>query len=109
MTQLSLPGPVAGYFTADAEGGAAVAGCFAADGVVIDENRTYQGHAAIARWKTLASERYRYASAPVAVEVQGDRLVVTARVTGDFPGSPADLRYAFTLSGNAIARLEIAP
>lgn len=106
---VSLPGPVAGYFTADAEGGASVAGWFTADGVVIDENRAHRGHAAIARWKTRASERYRYASAPVAVEDRGDRLVVTARVTGDFPGSPVDLRYAFTLSGNAIARLEIVP
>jgi len=32
---------------------------------------------------------------------------VTARVTGDFPGSPVELRYGFTLEGASIARLEI--
>ena len=36
-------------------------------------------------------------------------MSVTARVTGDFPGSPVDLRYRFRLEGAAIARLEIAP
>jgi len=30
-------------------------------------------------------------------------------VTGDFPGSPVDLRYRFTVEGDKIARLEIAP
>ena len=34
-------------------------------------------------------------------------MTVTARVTGDFPGSPVDLRYRFTLEGATIARLEI--
>jgi len=27
----------------------------------------------------------------------------------DFPGSPVDLQYRFTLEGDKIARLEIAP
>jgi hypothetical protein len=30
-------------------------------------------------------------------------------VTGDFPGSPVDLRYRFRLEGGLIASLEIAP
>lgn len=36
-------------------------------------------------------------------------MIVTAHLTGNFPGSPVDLRYAFTLSGDKIARLEIVP
>ena len=32
---------------------------------------------------------------------------MTARVTGDFPGSPVDLRYRFTLEGASITRPEI--
>jgi hypothetical protein len=31
----------------------------------------------------------------------------TESVTADFPGSPVDLRYRFTLEGDTIARLEI--
>lgn len=31
-----------------------------------------------------------------------------SRVSGDFPGSPIDLRYVFTLTGGKIERLEIS-
>jgi len=106
---LSLPKPIADYFAADATDGTAVAKCFTADAVVIDEKQTYLGREAIARWKTEASAKYDYVSEPVAIDDRDDRIIVTAHLTGNFPGSPVDLRYAFTLSGDAIARLEIAP
>jgi len=106
---LSLPKPIADYFAADATDGTAVAKCFTADAVVIDEKQTYRGREAIARWKTEASAKYDYVSEPVAIDDRDDRIIVTAHLTGNFPGSPVDLRYAFTLSGDAIARLEIAP
>ncbi len=106
---LSLPKPIADYFAADATDGTAVAKCFTADAVVVDEKQTHRGREAIARWKTEASEKYDYDSEPVAIDDQGDRIIVTAHLTGNFPGSPVNLRYAFTLSGDAIARLEIVP
>ena len=34
-------------------------------------------------------------------------VTVTARVTGDFPGSPVELQYRFTLEAALIGRLEI--
>jgi hypothetical protein len=46
---------------------------------------------------------------PVAIEKDGERFIVTGHVTGNFPGSPIDLRYVFTLRDGAIVRLEIAP
>jgi hypothetical protein len=33
--------------------------------------------------------------------------MVTGLVCGNFPNSPVELRYAFTLAGEKIARLEI--
>lgn len=104
---LSLPAPIAAYFTADGAGGDAVAACFTADAVVVDEGRTHRGREAIARWKADSSARYRYAADPVSIEADDARHIVTARVSGDFPGSPVDLRYAFTLAGDGISRLEI--
>lgn len=104
---LSLPEPIAGYFAADAADGIAVARCFTADAVVVDEKQTHRGREAIARWKTEASAKYDYDSVPVAIEDQDDRIIVTAHLTGNFPGSPVDLRYAFKLAGNEIASLEI--
>ncbi|MGO6753316.1 nuclear transport factor 2 family protein [Rhizobium ruizarguesonis] len=106
---LSLPKPIADYFAADATDGTTVAKCFTADAVVNDEKQTHRGREAIARWKTEASKKYDYESEPVAIDDQDDRIIVTAHLTGNFPGSPVDLRYAFTLAGNEIARLEIAP
>lgn len=104
---LVLPKPIDTYFASDTKDGAAVARCFAVDAAVIDERQTHRGRDAIARWKSEASAKYDYVSKPVAVEDQGDHFIVTARLTGNFPGSPVDLRYAFTLEGDEIARLEI--
>lgn len=105
----ALPEPIAGYFAADAADGAAVARCFTADAVVVDEKKTYTGRDAIAAWKSEASAKYEYVAEPTAIEDQDGSLIVTAHLTGNFPGSPVDLRYAFTLRDDAIARLEIAP
>ena len=104
---LDLPAPVAAYFVADATGAEAVAECFTDGAVVIDERREYRGRTAIARWKVEATAKYHHTSEPLAVDVSGPDVTVTARVTGDFPGSPVDLRYHFTLERAAIARLEI--
>jgi ketosteroid isomerase-like protein len=106
---LALPKPIADYFAADAADGAAVAKCFMVDAVVVDEKKTYKGRDAIAAWKSEASAKYEYVADPIAIDDRGDKVVVTAHLTGNFPGSPVDLRYAFTLSGDAIARLEIVP
>ncbi|MFG1264986.1 nuclear transport factor 2 family protein [Xanthobacter aminoxidans] len=102
-----LPEPIAAYFEADGKDGAAVAKCFTENAVVIDERQTHSGQDAIRQWKTEASAKYRYVSEPHTVDQKGDHTVVTSRLTGNFPGSPVDLRYAFTLSGDRIARLEI--
>ena len=105
---IDLPAPVAAYFAADTTGAEAVAQCFTDGGVVIDERQEYRGRTAIARWKAEASAKYRYTTKPLAVQVSGNVITVTGLVTGDFPGSPIELQYHFTLEGDKIARLEIA-
>lgn len=104
---ITLPKPIAAYFAADATDKASVAKCFTTDAVVIDEKETYTGRDAIAAWKSKSSAKYDYLAEPVAIDDQGERVTVTAHLTGNFPGSPVDLRYAFRLSGDAIDRLEI--
>ena len=106
---LDLPGPVAAYFAADMEGGEAVARRFTEDAVVKDEGHTYQGRAAIKKWKADASTKYQYTCEPFACEQTGGRTVVTCRLTGNFPGSPVDLRFFFELEGDKIASLEVIP
>jgi hypothetical protein len=71
--------------------------------------RSSSGTSAITAWKAGASAKYSYTSEPFAVEQRGGRYVVTSRLTGNFPGSPVDLRYTFGLERGKIAFLEIAP
>ena len=106
---LDLPGPIAAYFAADKEDGEAVARCFTEAAVVKDEGRTYRGRAAIRQWKEDVSTRYQYTSEPFACDQEDGKVVVTSRLTGTFPGSPANLRFFFVLEGGKIASLEIIP
>ena len=81
--------------------------CFTASAVVKDEGQTYIGREAIGLWRTEASAKYSYVSVPHTIVSDGDRTVVTSRLTGNFPGSPVDLRFFFLLKDDKIAQLEI--
>lgn len=107
--QLDLPGPIAAYFAAGEEDREAVSQCFTETAVVKDEGHTYHGQAAIKQWKADASAKYQYTSEPLAYEQKGKTIVVTSRLTGNFPGSPVNLRFFFGLEGDKIASLEILP
>jgi hypothetical protein len=109
MKNLSLPEPIAEYFEADKRDGDAVVRCFAHDAVVKDEGRVRTGLAEISAWKAETSAKYSYVAEPIALEKNDRTYIVTSRVTGDFPGSPVDLRFIFTLGRGKIASLEIAP
>lgn len=105
----TLPKPVAAYFAADRTDGDAIAACFTPGATVVDERRTHEGRDAIRQWREAAVSKYDYTVEPFAVATESDATLVTARVAGTFPGSPVDLRYAFRIEGDLIAKLEIAP
>jgi hypothetical protein len=104
---LNLPKSVAAYFNADKLDGETVSRCFTDDAVVKDEGHTYNGRAAIETWKEEASAKYEYTSEPLACEQKDGKFVVTCRLTGNFPGSPVNLRFFFCIDGDKIASLEI--
>ena len=60
-----------------------------------------------AAWIEHATRKYRVTVEVKDVARDGGRDIVSGVVSGDFPGSPAALRYAFTLAGTKITRLEI--
>jgi hypothetical protein len=106
---LNLPTPVTAYFNADNVDGEAVAQCFTEDSTVKDEGHVYNGRAAIKKWKEDVSKKYVYTSEQLACEQKDGKVVVTCRLTGNFPGSPVDLRFFFALVGEKIASLEVVP
>ena len=106
---LDLPRLIAAYFTADKSDGEAVSQCFTENAVVKDEGHTYNGRLAIRKWKTDTSAKYEYTSEPFACEEKDGKIVVTSRLTGNFPGSPVNLRFFFRLEGDRIESLEIVP
>lgn len=106
---LSLPEPIAVYFTTDSAEGEAVSRCFTENAIVKDEGHTYRGRAAIEEWKADTSAKYQYTSEPFVCEKKDENIVVTSHLVGNFPGSPVDLRYFFKLEGDKIAALEIIP
>ena len=44
---------------------------------------------------------------PLSSRQEGDALVVKARLTGNFPGSPVELNHRFLLADGRIKALEI--
>ncbi len=101
-----LPDTLIRYFAAqnshDAEG---MTACFAPDAEVRDEARAYVGRDAIRRWKVETIAKYGISIEPLAATENDDTLSVIAKVTGNFPGSPADLAYDFVLDGSGLIRL----
>ena len=106
----NVPGPVATYLAAEkAKDTQTLGQCFREDAVVRDEGREHRGVAAIKAWHREANAKYRYVVEPLEASTSGSAVVVRARVTGDFPGSPVELRFNFTVSEDRIVSLEVAP
>jgi ketosteroid isomerase-like protein len=103
-----LPESLETYFTAknrhDID---AMLAPFAEQAVVKDEGREMRGRAAIREWMEETTRKYRPTVEVGEVAQTDGRTVVTALVSGTFPGSPAQLRFAFTLEDGRIARLDI--
>ena len=103
-----LPVPIAAYIDAENRGDTeALAQCFAEDAVVRDENKTIKGLAGIKKWKAETKKKYQHTIEPLASAVKEGKTIVTNRLTGNFPGSPIELEFVFTLDGNKITSLEI--
>jgi hypothetical protein len=73
---------------------------------VNDEANDYYG-AQIADWIAEATADTKPTTKVTDIAPEGDQLQVTAQVSGNFPGSPVQLRYFFTIKDSKIAKLLI--
>jgi len=99
-----LPTPIGAANRGETE---ALAQCFAESAVVRDEGKTIQGLAAITKWMVETKQKYQHTIEPLASTQKDGKTIVTNRLTGNFPGSPIELEFVFTLDGDEIAALEI--
>src|SRR5437879_4458618 len=105
---VDLPAPISIYIAAENRGDTeALAKCFAENAIVRDEGQTIEGLAAIKQWKAETKKKYQHTIEPLASAQKDGKTIVTNRLTGNFPGSPIELEFVFTLDGNKIASLEI--
>lgn len=98
-----LPAILDRYFKAqNAHNIEAMVACFAPDAAVRDEGRDIIGTEAVRAWKKETSAKYRITAEPIESRSEDDRSVVVVRVSGTFPGSPANLTYRFGFSADGL-------
>ena len=85
----------------------AVVACFARDAVVHDEGKKMTGLTAITKWSDEGFKKYQYTIDPTGIAKGDKETILTATLTGNFPGSPVELDYTFMLSNDKISSLEI--
>src|SRR5207253_1132759 len=104
----NLPKPIALYVEAENTGDVKLFDqCFAEDAVVRDENETHEGLGAIKEWKAETKKKYQHTIEPLKFLEKDNQAIVTNRLAGNFPGSPIELEFAFTLNSDKIVLLEI--
>jgi SnoaL-like domain len=79
---------------------------FTADAHVNDEANDYHGYE-IAAWIDQATAETKPTATVTDITTEGEQRVVTAEVSGNFPGSPVQLHYDFKLKDDKIATLLI--
>ena len=111
----ALPPVISDYLAASERGDAgAIVACFAQDGLVVDEDRTWRGAAEIRQWRESVATAWEYTVELTGARALGEadgvgRYDVYTHLEGNFPGGKVDLTDHFAVRGGRITRLEIVP
>src|SRR6267154_4149880 len=81
--------------------------CFSNDAVVFDEGKIYRGKKEIRQWNEMTNTKYRTKYEPLEISNTQDGIILTAKVSGTFDGSPAIIKYHFETRNSKIASLRI--
>jgi hypothetical protein len=105
---IKLPAPLEACFASEnTHDTSAIEACFASNATVRDEGRSIKGIAAVKAWRVEAAEKYQHSVEALAISTRDGKVVVTGRVSGNFPGSPITLDHIFEIEGGKIVSLEI--
>jgi hypothetical protein len=105
------PEVISNYFEADARGDIdAILVLFTDDAVVVDEGETWRGIDRIRAWREGPASRYNYTTEVFGTDRTGeDEYLVSGRLEGNFPGGNVELKWRFTIAGDRIRHMHIAP
>ncbi|UPK69443.1 nuclear transport factor 2 family protein [Chitinophaga filiformis] len=85
----------------------AYAACFTDTASVHDEGKTHTGKEEIRQWIEHANEAYQSSMQPLNYEQSGSKAVLTAKVSGTFPGSPIVLKFHLGFKDDLIDSLKV--
>lgn len=85
----------------------AYAECFTETAIVHDEGKTHKGKAEIRQWIENSNRQYNTVLKPLDYQESEAKSLLTAEVSGNFPGSPAILSFHIELNNELINSLEI--
>ena len=106
-----LPAPIRDFLAAHvARDTDAALRAFTPDAVVADEGRTFRGTEELLGFLRHSGSEFSYTTELTGAQrVDDARWVAVNHLEGDFPGGVVDLTYRFTMAGDRIAELVIAP
>jgi len=81
--------------------------CFTETAIVHDDGKTHKGKEAIKAWIEDANERYKSVMKPINYEESASKGVLTAEVSGTFPGSPIVLKFHLGLKDGLIDSINV--
>lgn len=108
----TVPSVVARYMIAQGDGTPweTIAQAFTSDAHVNDEGIDYHGEDGVRAWLSKTSGEFTYTTTLTGQRQDGPhQWTVLAHLAGDFPGGAVDLPFRFTLRGDKISKLIIAP
>lgn len=81
--------------------------CFTPLALVHDEGKNHRGKKEIQQWIEHSHEQYQSVLKPLEYEQSENNGVLTAEVSGNFPGSPILLQFHLTLKDELINSLKV--
>lgn len=84
---------------------AAYANCFTENAEVFDEGKTHNGKAEIEKWIDKSNKEYKATMKPVDYDEKEN--ILSAEISGSFPGSPIILKFHFKIVDEKIQHLEV--
>jgi ketosteroid isomerase-like protein len=105
---IPLPQPIAAFYHAsDVYDDTLLAGCFAADAVLVDEGKEYHGPEAVSGHILEANRDAKVMTEITGCVEKNGETVVTVTLSGSFEGSPIPLDFHFNLENEKIKALNI--